>query len=64
MIKLYSIRGLNYKKKVTYLPFRSGDIYHSQADISLAKKDLNYIPMYDVKKGLKELIFERFKNLK
>lgn len=64
MIKIYSIRGLNYKKKVTYLPSRRGDIYHSQADISLAKKDLNYIPMYNVRKGLKEFIFERLKNLK
>jgi len=64
MLKIYSINGFNYKKKLTYLPFRSGDIRHSQADISIAKKDLGYMPIYDVKSGLKELILERLKKFK
>ena len=64
MLKIYSTNGFNYKKKITYLPFRSGDIRHSQADISIAKKDLGYTPIYDVKRGLKELILERLKKFK
>ena len=64
MLKIYSNNGLDYKKKINYLPFRSGDIYHSQADILLAKQDLNYVPTYDVKKGLNELIKIRLKIIK
>jgi UDP-N-acetylglucosamine 4-epimerase len=63
MVRFYSRYGFNYKKKVVYLPFRKGDIYHSQADITSARKDLNYMPIYDVKKGLEELIRIRLKIL-
>tara|TARA_B100000989_G_scaffold256321_1_gene205453 strand:- start:11742 stop:12728 length:987 start_codon:yes stop_codon:yes gene_type:complete len=35
---------------------RHGDIIHSYADISKAKKILNYNPLYSVKDGLRELI--------
>jgi UDP-N-acetylglucosamine 4-epimerase len=39
-----------------YRPFRSGDIRHSHADISKAKKLLGYNPTHDIKIGLKETV--------
>jgi len=39
-----------------HLDFRPGDIKHSLADISLAKKILGYSPDYNVSDGLKETI--------
>jgi UDP-N-acetylglucosamine 4-epimerase len=35
-----------------YLPFRSGDVRHSQADISKAEGLLGYAPQFDVNRGL------------
>jgi UDP-N-acetylglucosamine 4-epimerase len=35
-----------------YLPFRPGDILHSQADISLAQSLLGYVPTHNVEQGL------------
>lgn len=35
-----------------YGPFRSGDVRHSQADITRAKKLLGYSPSYSVKSGI------------
>lgn len=37
-------------------PERGGDIKHSNADISKARKMLNYLPDYDFKKGISEAI--------
>ena len=42
-------------------PDRAGDIKHSNADISKAKKLLGYDPDYDFKKGL-ELAIDWYKN--
>lgn len=39
-----------------YRKYRDGDIRHSQADISKAKKYLNYEPIIDVKTGLKKTL--------
>lgn len=44
------------KIKPHYAPARTGEIYHSAADISRAKKYLDYEPQYDIKKGLEETI--------
>ena len=63
IIRIYADCGIIYKKKPIYLPFRPGDIYKSQADISFAKKDLDYNPFYGVKTGLSELIRLRLKLL-
>ena len=41
-------------------PPRSGDIKHSLADISKAKKLLDYTPSVNIQKGL-ELAFEWYK---
>ncbi len=35
-----------------HLPFRAGDILHSQADISLAQQLLGYLPTHTVEQGL------------
>jgi UDP-N-acetylglucosamine/UDP-N-acetylgalactosamine 4-epimerase len=39
-----------------FLPFRGGDVRHSQADISKASSLLGYAPRYDVDKGLDEAL--------
>lgn len=44
-------------------PDRKGDIKHSNADISMAKKFLGYNPEYDFKKGIAECIEWYKKNL-
>lgn len=51
--------GKNIKPK--FGPGRKGDIQHSNADISKAKKILGYDPEYDFAKGLNEAI-EWYKN--
>ena len=42
--------------QIQFEPPRTGDIPHSQADISHAKKLLNYTPNFDLHKGLAETI--------
>lgn len=42
--------------KPTYETFRSGDVRHSLADISLAKRELGYMPAYSVNEGIIELV--------
>jgi UDP-N-acetylglucosamine 4-epimerase len=39
-----------------YKPFRSGDVLHSQADISRAKELLGFKPSHTVKQGMKETV--------
>ena len=39
-----------------YQPARTGDVRHSQADISLAKKLLGYAPTVDVQEGLRRTV--------
>ena len=39
--------------RAKYDPPRSGDILHSQADISLARKKLGYVPSVDFEEGLR-----------
>jgi UDP-N-acetylglucosamine/UDP-N-acetylgalactosamine 4-epimerase len=41
---------------LTYLPFREGDIQHSQADISKARNTLGYQPTHTVATGLDETV--------
>ncbi|KGL64369.1 SDR family oxidoreductase [Polaribacter sp. Hel1_85] len=49
--------------EVIYGPNREGDIPHSHADISKAKKLLNYNPMFSLSEGLRESIHWYWKNL-
>jgi UDP-N-acetylglucosamine 4-epimerase len=48
--------GKNIKARPIYKDFRAGDIRHSRADISKAKKLLNYLPSHNVEKGIKETV--------
>ena len=41
---------------ISYRDFRAGDVRHSQADISKAKRLLNYHPIQDIKQGLDEVM--------
>ena len=48
--------GIIYDKKPQYLPFRSGDIRYSLANINKIKKNLKFKPLYNFKSGIKKLI--------
>lgn len=51
------------KKEPIYRDFRSGDVRHSQANISKAEKLLDYQPVYKISKGLDEAMDWYVKNL-
>ena len=55
---LKSIAGINLS--ANYGPSRKGDVKDSLADISKAKRLLNYNPEFAVKEGI-ELTWEKFK---
>ena len=44
--------GIHYSKNPEYKEFRSGDVRHSEADISKATKNLRYEPIYKIKQGI------------
>ena len=50
------VEALNKKIEPHFGPDRAGDIKHSNANISKAKKLLGYDPSYDFKSGLTEAI--------
>ncbi|MCX8197574.1 MAG: NAD-dependent epimerase/dehydratase family protein [Candidatus Micrarchaeota archaeon] len=54
--KMRAISGKELLPK--FLPARKGDIQHSCADISLARKSLGYSPKIPLEQGLKELLSE------
>jgi len=45
---------IHYAREPVYAPFRPGDVRHSQADISLARKHLGYNPTHTVREGIRE----------
>ena len=47
---------MNTEIKPKYAPARTGEIYHSAADISRAKKYLDYKPRYGIKEGLEKTL--------
>ncbi|MNE72621.1 hypothetical protein D3C80_1685790 [compost metagenome] len=47
-----SSNNIFYTKDIIYRDFRVGDVRHSQADISKAKRLLGYSPEYDVLSGI------------
>ncbi len=59
--KLNSLMGLDIK--AVYQPTRAGDIKHSLADISLAKKKIGYEPLVYFDEGLERAIDWYTKNL-
>lgn len=46
--------GVLYSKEVIYREFREGDVRHSQADISKARKKLGYEPLHDIQSGISQ----------
>ena len=52
---MISITGKN-SISINYSPSKSGEIVHSQADISLARNSLGYSPKVSLKEGLEDLI--------
>ena len=49
--------------KPNYAGFRPGDVRYSQADISKAKRLLDYVPAHDVSAGLNETVQWHMKNV-
>jgi len=46
------VRGIGFRSKVIHTEFRSGDVRHSLADITKARRLLGYEPTDDVRSGL------------
>ena len=44
--------GVVYSKEPTYRDFRAGDVRHSQADTTKARKLLGYVPLFRVQSGI------------
>ena len=49
-------KNLNKKSKKEYLPLQKGDVIKTHSDISLLRKDLNFIPKYNIEFGVKKFI--------
>ena len=45
---------IHYTRVPVFMPFRAGDVRHSQADISLARQHLGYSPTHTVFEGIRE----------
>lgn len=64
LLQLYELIKINLSENVTgvqelelnYLPFRKGDVRHSLADTSKARRLLGYEPTHSVEEGLKEAL--------
>ena len=50
------INNIDYKKQPHLTNFREGDVKHSMADITKAKKNLGYDPEFTVEKGLHQTV--------
>jgi len=46
--------GVSYSLEPVFAPTRAGDVRHSQADVTRARVELGYDPIYDLRKGLVE----------
>jgi UDP-glucose 4-epimerase len=44
------------KLEIKHLPIKIGDIIYSQSDISLAKKNLQYYPKFELRENIRELL--------
>lgn len=54
---LRNVTGRSFE--VEFKPARAGDVRHSVADISRARRALRYEPRYDIRQGLSELLSPR-----
>lgn len=57
-------QGIKSTQKATYRDFRPGDVRHSQADVSKARKLLGYNPCYSAAEGLAEAMAWYVENLR
>ena len=60
-----ALHQLSYDRQPLFAEFRAGDVRHSEADISKARRLLNYAPTHSVAKGLSAAIpwyLERFRD--
>lgn len=48
--------GFEYGRQPLYKALRPGDVRHSQADISKAQSELSYVPLLDLKAGMRETL--------
>jgi UDP-N-acetylglucosamine 4-epimerase len=48
--------GSSQTSRINYVDFRVGDIRHSLAEISKAKRDIGYAPQYDLMSGIIETV--------
>ncbi|WP_322364776.1 NAD-dependent epimerase/dehydratase family protein [Pseudomonas sp. Teo4] len=46
--------GVDYNREPVYRDFRAGDVRHSQADISKARRLLGYEPEFDIESGISQ----------
>lgn len=58
------VLGVVYLKNPEYLDFRTGDVRHSQADISKISNNLGYKPTHTIKNGIIETVSWYLKNIK
>lgn len=56
IIAAISENGVVCCSEVQYMPFRKGDVKHSQADISKAQELLGYRPTHKIEDGIKETV--------
>ncbi|MDC1014079.1 LPS biosynthesis protein WbpP, partial [Gammaproteobacteria bacterium] len=57
LLQVYLLKKNNFlHEKLNYRDFREGDVKHSQADISKAKKLLGYRPTHRVNAGIAETL--------
>lgn len=50
---VHILRELHPVREVIYKESRKGEIYHSRLDNSRVKQELDWIPIYDIKEGIK-----------
>jgi UDP-N-acetylglucosamine/UDP-N-acetylgalactosamine 4-epimerase len=48
--------GVTYEKVPAYRDFRAGDVRNSQADVSKARTQLSYAPLFDLRAGMAEAL--------
>jgi UDP-N-acetylglucosamine 4-epimerase len=49
-----ALHQIQYHQEAVYVPFRAGDVRHSQADVSKAARLLGYRATHNIDKGLRE----------
>jgi len=49
-------RGIRSRSKISYGPFRQGDVAHSLADISKATAGIGYVPTHSFEQGIEAVI--------